>query len=263
VQLTHTNLFGRGNIGSIRLRASRREQLGQISYTDLRPFGAKWATTVSAYYDRNTDLQSIVRKQIVEGKAVNEPTLSYGINRFVAFIQTERKLSEITSVRFRYSYEDARISNVQNIPIKQIGRNDRPIRLGRFSAGFTRDTRDSALNPTKGQLISAEYSVAARIFGGNESYNKFFGNYQYYRTLDQSTPLLRDSVLAVAARVGLAAPFKVTMTGAFDDKLLPISERFFAGGATTLRGFRYEEAGPQAILEPRTLGELPALVPIG
>jgi outer membrane protein assembly complex protein YaeT len=263
LQLTHANLFGRVNTGSIRLRASRREQLGQISYTDLRPFGTKWATTVSAYYDRNTDLQSIVRQQIVDGKIQDEPSVSYGINRFVALIQTERKLSEITSVRFRYNYENARLSNIQNIPIEEIGRNDRPIRLGYFSAGFSRDTRDSALNPTRGQLLSAEHSIAARIFGGNESYNKFFGNYQYYRTLSPSTPFLRDSVIAIAARVGLAAPFNVPITGTPDDKLLPISERFFAGGATTLRGFRYEEAGPQAILEPRFPGELPALVPIG
>jgi outer membrane protein assembly complex protein YaeT len=262
-QLTHTNLFGRVNAGSIRLRASRREQLGQITYTDLRPFNTRWATTVSAYYDRNNDLQSIIRQRIVDGEIQNEPALNYGINRFVAFIQTERKLSEISSVRFRYNYEDARLSNVQNIPIEEIGRNDRPIRLGYFSAGFTRDTRDSALNPTRGQLFSADHSVAASIFGGNESYNRFFGNYQYYRTLPQSTPLLRDSVLAAAARVGLAAPFNVTPTGTFDDKQLPISERFFAGGATTLRGFRYEQAGPQAILEPRISGELPALVPVG
>jgi outer membrane protein insertion porin family len=263
IQLSHTNLFGRVNTGSIRLRASGREQFGQISYIDLRPFNTEWATTVSAYYDRNTDLQSIVRQRIVDGEVQDGPTQSYGINRFATFLQTERKLSEIASVRFRYSYEDARLSNIQNIPLAEIGRNDRPVRLGLFSAGFTRDTRDSALNPTRGQLFSAEHSVAERIFGGNESFNRFFGNYQYYRTLPQSTPLLRDSVFAATMRIGLAAPFRVTPTGTFDDKLLPISERFFAGGATTLRGFRYEAAGPQAILEPRTPDELPALVAVG
>ncbi len=263
VQLSNTNLFGRVNTASARMRVSGREQFGQISYIDLRPFETRWATTVSAYYDRNTDLQSIVRQVIVDGEVENGPTQSYGINRYVAFIQTERKLSEIFSVRFRYNYEDSRLSNVQNIPIAEIGRNDRPIRLGLVSAGFTHDTRDSALNPTRGQLFSADHSIAARSLGGNEAFNRFFGNYQYYRTLPQSTPLLRDSVLAAAVRIGLADPFKVTVTGTFDDKLLPISERFFAGGATTLRGFRFEQAGPQAVLEPRFPGELPALVAVG
>jgi outer membrane protein assembly complex protein YaeT len=262
-QVTNTNLFGRVNSASIRMRGSRREQLTQFSYTDLRPFGTKWATTLSAFYDRNTNLQTIQRKQLVDGKAQTEDPQSYGINRLASFIQTERKLSEHSSLRFRYSFENARLSNAQNIPIGEIGRNDRSIRLGSFSAGFTRDTRDSALTPTRGQLLSADYSIAARIFGGNEAFNRFFGTYQRYKTFAPSKPIIRDSTFAFSARIGLAAPFRVPTTNTPDDKLLPISERFFAGGATTLRGFRFEQAGPQIVLEATRPGELPALVPRG
>jgi outer membrane protein insertion porin family len=262
-QVSNTNLFGRVNSASIRMRASRREQLAQFSYTDLRPFGTKWATTLSTFYDRNTNLQTIQRKQLVDGKVQTEDTRSYGINRLAAFIQTERKLSEQSSLRFRYSFENARLSNAQNIPIGEIGRNDRSIRSGSFSVGFTRDTRDSALTPTRGQLLSVEHSVAARIFGGNEAFNRFFGTYQAYKTFATSTPVIRDSTFALSARVGLAAPFRVPTTNTPDDQLLPISERFFAGGATTLRGFRFEQAGPQVILEATRPGELPALVPRG
>src|SRR5262245_17650169 len=262
-QVSDTNLFGRVNSASIRMRGSRREQLTQFSYTDLRPFGTKWATTLSTFYDRNTNLQTIQRKRLVEGEVQTEYTQSYWINRLAAFIQTERKLSEQTSLRFRYSFENARLSNAQNVPVGEIGRNDRSIRLGSFSVGFTRDTRDSALTPTRGQLLSAEHSVAARIFGGNEAFNRFFGTYQAYKTFAPSTPIIRDSIFAFSARIGLAAPFRVPTTNTPDDKLLPISERFFAGGATTLRGFRFEQAGPQIILEGTRPGELPALVPRG
>jgi outer membrane protein assembly factor BamA len=31
---------------------------------------------------------------------------------------------------------------------------------------------------------------------------------------------------------------------------LPISERFFSGGSTTLRGFSFEEAGPREVVIP-------------
>jgi outer membrane protein assembly complex protein YaeT len=262
-QVTDTNLFGRVNSASIRMRASKREQLVQFSYTDLRPFGTKWATTLSTFYDRNTNLQTIQRKLLVDGKVQTAASQSYGINRLAAFIQTERKLSEQTSLRFRYSFENARLSNEQNIPIGEIGRNDRSIRLGSFSVGFTRDTRDSALTTTRGQLLSVEHNVAARIFGGNEGFNRFFGTYQAYKTFVPSTPVIRNSTFAFSARVGLAAPFRVPATNTPDDKLLPISERFFAGGATTLRGFRFEQAGPQIILEDTQPGALPTLVPRG
>ena len=32
---------------------------------------------------------------------------------------------------------------------------------------------------------------------------------------------------------------------------MPISERFFAGGSTTLRGFNFEEAGPRLVIIPK------------
>ena len=34
------------------------------------------------------------------------------------------------------------------------------------------------------------------------------------------------------------------------DRTLPISERFFSGGSTTLRGFGFEEAGPREAIIP-------------
>jgi outer membrane protein assembly factor BamA len=53
---------------------------------------------------------------------------------------------------------------------------------------------------------------------------------------------------------------------------LPISERFFSGGSTTLRGFGYEEAGPRQVVVPqgqfrdakgKLIGLNPFTVPIG
>lgn len=265
--LTHTNLFGRVNSGSLRLRGSRREQLAQLTFTDLRPFGSRWATTFSTFYNRNADLLPFVRPQVTGGGTV-QAGRTFGINRFAAFIQSEHKLSDILSVRLRYSFENAKLFNLQNIPETEVTRNERAVRLGIVSAGISRDTRDSVLAPTRGQLMSADFSLAARVFGGNESFNKFFGQYQRYYTLGERLPLIGRSTLAFSARVGLAGLFKPVdrdRNGQIDEpeRQLPISERFFSGGATTLRGFRFEQAGPQGVLEPRNANELPTLVPLG
>ena len=266
-QLTNTNLFGRVNSATLKLRASRREQLAQLQYTDLRPFGSKWATTVSAFYNRNADLKSFVRKT-VNNSNQTDAGRTFGINRFAAFLQTERKLNDFTSLRFRYNFEQSKLFNLENIPTLEVTRNERTLRLGSFAAGISRDTRDSAINPTKGQLFSADHSIAASVFGGNESFNKFFGSYQRYDKLPAGVPLLGNSIFAMSARLGLAAAFKVSdrdKDGVISEaeRRLPISERFFSGGATTLRGFNYEAAGPQGILEPRNAQELPTLVPLG
>ncbi len=270
MEIANTNLGGSLDALSLRLRGSRREQFAQLSFTDLRPFGTLFPTTMSVFYNRNNNLVPIIRRRLVDGREENVNDQSFGLNRFAAFIQTERKLSARTSVRLRYNYERASLFNLENIPETDITRNERVIRLGMFSLGFTRDSRDSVLNPTRGQLVSLDHSVAADVFGGNESFNKFFGTYQRYHTLAGNFPLLGGSTLAFSGRVGLASVFRdADRNGdgliSESEERLPISERFFSGGATTLRGFRFETAGPMEVLAPRPdkPGELPTLIPLG
>lgn len=275
LELANTNFRGTLDSMSLRLRASSREQFSQLSFTDLRPFGTKLPTTISIFYNRNSNLIPFVRRRLIntEGNVVeSDRGRSFGLNRFAAFIQTERKLSDRASLRFRYNIERASLFNIDpdTFPETEVTRNERAIRLGMFSVGISRDTRDNVLNPSRGQLISADHSIAARIFGGNESFNKFFGTFQSYRTLDPFTPLLRNSTLAFSARIGLGGVYRDADRNGDNmisdsERRLPISERFFSGGATTLRGFRFETAGPQGVLEPRAgrPGELPTLVPLG
>jgi outer membrane protein assembly factor BamA len=84
-------------------------------------------------------------------------------------------------------------------------------------------------------------------------------------------------VLAGNATLGLANLFNPRDrdgNGTIDeiDRTLPISERFFSGGATTLRGFAFEEAGPREAIIPEGVfhdsdGEVvelnPFTVPVG
>ena len=273
LELTNNNIAGTMDALTMRVRASRREQFSQLLFTDLRPFGMKLPTTVSVFYNRNGDLRPFTRRRelladgTVQDVANNN---SYGLQRFAFFTQTEHKLSQQTSLRFRYNFERANLFNFeQNFPETEVTRNERAVRLGIAAVGISRDTRDNLLLPTRGQLISADHQLAATFLGGNESFNKFFANYQRFHTLDVKTPLLKDSTLAFAARLGLASVFKTADRNrdgkiSLSEQRLPISERFFSGGATTLRGFKFETAGPQGILEPRPgTRELPTLVPLG
>ncbi|HEV2664051.1 MAG TPA: translocation/assembly module TamB domain-containing protein, partial [Blastocatellia bacterium] len=265
LQFTHSNLFGRLLLGSLRLRGSQEEQLAQLQLADLRPWGKRWPTTFSAFYERDSDVRPFVRRRLIDGNIEpNSRGQSFGINRFVGFIQTQRNLTDRTLIRFRYSLQNVKLFNLENIPDIEVTRNEPALRLGLFSSGITRETRDNVLSPTRGQLFSFDHSLAARELGGNESFNKFFGEYQRYDT----PPWFGGTTIAVAARLGLAGLYRVTDRDgdgliSEPERRLPISERFFAGGSTTLRGFRFEEAGPQGILEPRNSNELPTLVPIG
>jgi len=209
------------------------------------------------------------------GNRVHEPT----INRFTAAVETQRILDRKThSIVFgRFSYEDVRLFNLESLVIKPILEPDRKIRLSRIGASFVRDTRErcergllartrdedeepgapgevcryNQLDATRGGFLSVDYAVALRQLGGNISFNRFQTTYRHYLKV----AALHDTVLAGNMTLGLANLFNPRDrdgNGVVDeiDLTLPISERFFSGGSTTLRGFNFEEAGPRQVVIP-------------
>jgi len=214
------------------------------------------------------------------GQSVGEPT----INRFIAAIETQRVLDpkSHTIVFARYSYEDVRLFNLESLVVRPILEPDSKIRLSKFNASLVRDTRErcergllglrrvenedehpgapgevcrfNQVDATRGDFLSVDYSLALRQLGGNISFNRFQTSYRRYYKLNS----LRGTVLAGNVSLGLANLFNPRDrdgNGTIDeiDRTLPISERFFSGGSTTLRGFNFEEAGPRQVVIP--LGE--------
>jgi outer membrane protein insertion porin family len=209
------------------------------------------------------------------GNQVNEPT----INRFTAAVETQRVLDRKTrSIIFgRFSYEDVRLFNLESLVVRPILEPDSKIRLARIGASFVRDTRErcergllsrslddddepgapgeicryNQVDATRGSFFSADYALALRQLGGNVSFNRFQATYRSYYKVSA----LRETVLAGNMTLGLANLFNPRDrdgNGVIDeiDHTLPISERFFSGGSTTLRGFNFEEAGPREVVIP-------------
>ncbi|MFZ0061013.1 MAG: POTRA domain-containing protein [Pyrinomonadaceae bacterium] len=232
------------------------------------------------------------------GNQVEEPT----INRFTVTLETQRILDQKTHtiVFARYSYEDVRLFNLESLLVRPILEPDRAVRLSRFGASLVRDTRercergllgavrdpesvDSAVpgevcrynqvDATRGYFFSVDYAIALRQLGGNISFNKLQASYRTYHKINR----LRGTVFAANATLGLANLFNPRDrdgNGQIDeiDRTLPISERFFSGGSTTLRGFSFEEAGPREAIIPEGVfrdqdGEIvelnPFTVPVG
>src|SRR5262249_31134706 len=124
LEITDTNLGGSLNSLSLRGRASRQEKFTQLSFTDLRPFSWRLPTTFSVFYNRNDNLRAFLRRVRSDGSEVGADT--FGVERFAAFIQTERKLDERTSMRFRYNAERARVLSPEGggvIPETVVTRN--------------------------------------------------------------------------------------------------------------------------------------------
>ncbi len=134
----------------------------------------------------------------------------------------------------RYTFNNVRLSNLSVSP-SELGREDTPRNLSTFSAIYVNDTRDNYLDPEKGFFTSTDLSVTTKLLGSND-YITLFTQNSYYRRLPESL------LMAASFRFGAAHPYG-------GDTTIPISERFFAGGGSSLRGFDTDFAGP---LDPVT-----------
>ena len=208
------------------------------------------------------------------GNETGDPT----INRLTLSAETRRTISvKNRSFLFvRYKFEDVRLFNIESLLIKDLLEPDSRIRTSGFGATFVRDTRENCAiryslleiinkgeageacrynpgDPTKGSYLTAEYNVSLPFLGANIGFHKFQASYYQFFTPRR---FLRNVTFAARGVIGMASVFSngdrfppSEFPGL--DGMLPISERFFAGGSTTLRGFDFESAGPRVVIVPQ------------
>ena len=117
------------------------------------------------------------------------------------------------------------------------------LRIASLNTTFSRDTRDDLLDATRGSFLSQAVQFSPETLGSDVRFIKYFGQYFRYFPLQKprvelfTNRLLRPRlVYATGLRVGLG-------TG-LGGQEIPLSERFFAGGSTTIRGFPQNSLGP-------------------
>jgi outer membrane protein insertion porin family len=91
------------------------------------------------------------------------------------------------------------------------------------------DSRDNQFNPSQGSHQILEFEVAG--LGGDNRFYRMIGESTWYY------PLPLGLTGFVKGRFGYAAGYA--------GEELPVQERFFLGGPTTVRGFGFREIGPQ------------------
>jgi len=248
------NLFTR-----IGLRRSDRENLSEtvqeFRFTEYRVTGT--FREQHAFRSETDLLVSLGSEQAVR------PTYNY--LRHAANAEFLRRLSPRVNVSGRYTLDFTRLFD-EKIPEEDQPLIDRlfpQVRLSYISGGVSWDGRDLPLTPTRGTLLSADAALAARAIGSEVGYVKGFFQAVNFRPIG-STP---GTVLALRGQLGMASGFPRNLT-AVDaagevrtDILrdLPVSERFFAGGSTTVRGFALDRLGvfdpncvPCSVVNPTT-----------
>ncbi len=106
-------------------------------------------------------------------------------------------------------------------------------RVARLNSSLLVDTRDNPEDTRRGWFHSSTIEYASSRLGSELAFAKYVAQQYYFRPIG-------SMVLASAGRIGLAAPLA--------NQVLILSERFFAGGGRTVRGYADDGLGPRDAL---------------
>jgi len=229
LDVSRYNFLGLGHTISLRALFSSIEKRGSISY--LQPRFRNVAGRNVSYtllYDNTLDVRT------------------FAARREEASVQLSQKFSRSLTGLFRFSYRRVSVSNVI-IPVLLVPQLVQPVRIGILTGNLVQDRRDNPANPTRGMYNTVDIGIADRWFGSQRSFGRLLArNATYYK-------VTRNIVFARQTQLGIIAPFSVP-SGLTAAQAVPLPERFFGGGADSLRAFPYNQAGPRDTGAPLVAG---------
>jgi outer membrane protein insertion porin family len=257
-QVTRNNLWGKNRSLSLFTRVSFRPRDPAIDSTDPtdqsgygfneyriigtlrepRPFNTSGEAQLTGFFEQ----------------AVRS---SFNFSRRGGRGEYARRIGTALTVSGRYTFDYTKLFDEQIKPQDRllVDRLFPQVRLSTLTGSVLRDSRDDVLDPERGTVTGVDGSVAPRFIGSQVGFARTFVQGAVYRRL----PGAPRFVVALAARLGLAVGFerRVERRDADDQPVLgpdgqpvfdivnelPASERFFAGGDTTVRGFVLDQLG--------------------
>jgi outer membrane protein insertion porin family len=203
------NFFGSGRPFSVNVEANMRGFNGEVVYADPWLFESDYQLRLRLY-GVNAVLRGYTKNEIGF-----QPTLS-------------RPLTKHWSVSAFIRAKTVGISDVEIEPESLVGSTRYSVASIGVSQTF--DLRNNTTIPTRGLLFTTSFELAPDGIG-DVAFVRGLGAFSYY------IPITAKSTLSLGARAGIIAPL--------NDKGLPIDERFFNGGATTVRSFAELTLGPR------------------
>jgi outer membrane protein insertion porin family len=210
IDLSQNNFLGRGWQVSVRLRGGANTQQGVISFTEPWLFDRPLAAGFDLF---NT------RRQFTE----------YHYDTLGAGVRLSHPFEEYWRWNLGYRLSRDKISNVETA-LDTALEAERGVRVTSLvTAAVSRDSRDSVQTPSRGGTISVLTDVAG--LGGDSRYSKTMASTTYFH------PIWLDHILSGRLEAGYGF--------GFGDQDLPLFERFYLGGANSIRSFKTRQISPR------------------
>jgi outer membrane protein insertion porin family len=220
LDVSYRNLWGENRQPSLRLDVSSLARRLILNYYE------PW------FLDKEL-LQFRAFMLIENKKEINVDTREtlYKLKRYKASAGVEKDVSDTVLAKFYYEFSVVNTYDVQ--PDVILSKEDvGTLLISGIIPGILYDTRDNIFEPQKGIFSGASVKFTSPLFLSESDFLKFsfFGNYYH--------ALSKRFVFAVSFRGGLARGYRGTTE-------LPIVERYFLGGRTTVRGYEQDLLGPK------------------
>lgn len=226
--ISQANVFGTGNYLSTQVNSSKVNTVYSLSFTD--PYYT--VDGVSRGFD-------VYRRKV--DTSYYTTLAKYMSDSWGGGVRFGIPLNEMDSVNLGLAGEDTKLTVFSDSPqrfkdyVNTFGANNTTLRA---DAGWARDTRDSLTYPTKGQM--------QRVFG---EMGLPGGTLKYYKLSYQNqwlTPLSKNFTLSLNGEIGYG--------NGYGGRPLPFFKNFYAGGVTSVRGFRTATLGPRDPTDNTALG---------
>ena len=213
IEFDRLNLFGLAQTASFAVIASRLDQRASFTYSIPRFAGSRWSSLFSLSAERTTE----------------NPIFTAELGQASFRIEKALDKKRTNNLVFRYSFQRTDLSNI-TIPDLVLPEDQR-VRLSTIAAEYIHDTRDKPLDAHHGLYQTVDVGLTPKVLGSSSDFVRVLAQNAFY------VPVKPWLTWATNVRLGFAVPY------AGSD--VPLSERFFSGGADSLRGFPINGAGPQ------------------
>ena len=218
--ISQNNIFGSGNALAFSINSSRVNRSIGLSYTEPYWTSDGVARTLELY-DKNVDPSSL-------------PIAQYSSSTLGGAVGFGVPITETDSINVGGRIEHTKVTLFYQSPpsyfqfVKDFGTTTNSYIL---TAGWSRDSRDSILFPSRGVLQSLYGELALPI--GDLTYYKVNYLIQWF------TPMPLNTVLMLRGDFGYG--------GGLENKTLPFFKAYYGGGVGSVRGYETASLGPQDI----------------
>jgi len=208
IELTTSNLAGTARQIGTAFEANFIEQGISGSFTEPWTFGTHWRTDINIFLQFR-----------------QEP--GYKTQTLGARVTLGRRLGFHTTVAASYRFENTDITEVTALAYPK----DLDPHVRSLSLSITHDTRDNLFDTQSGTYIDWINELAGSFLQGSNTFARSIVTLKVFK------PIGGESVVGSAFEIGWMDFF-----GASEE--IPLNERFYTGGPTSLRGFGYQLVGP-------------------